>query len=768
MAALLWLCRPATAGVVERYDLPSLALIDALQELSARTGLTIGGSRIDPAIRSHAVTGRMSAETALRRLLIGTGLRAVKVGAGHYRLDPAPRSRVALPVSVAPVTEQDIVVTAGKRAQPLALTEGNVERVTFATPLGASDGRGNVSDLAGRVPSLSSTALGPGQNKLFLRGVADTSFTGRTQATLGEYLGEARINFNGPDPGLLLYDVRSVELLKGPQGTLYGGGTLSGVLRIEPERPNLSHWSGFVDSALTGTWQGAWGGALAGMINVPLADERFGLRLLAYRRIDGGYIDDAQRGLRNVNRTKTTGARAQMRLKAGAWSVDLLGAHQDIDARDGNYAVKGLPRLTRATAVAQPSRNQFDLATLEVRGALAGAELVSATSLLRNDISATFDATAVAGQAAALVNARDIQSFSHESRLSHSAPDGSGWIVGFAALGQRETQRQLADAPQAAIYTMRFDTKRIDLELFAQLSHRFGRFLLTGGARVTGSRLHGATDIPVRPDERNLLHQGDAHVSPMVQLSWFGSDALTVSASYRQGFRSDGVTVLRLPTEIYPNGTLAIPYGADSIRVLEVDGSYRTQGARPLTLTAAVSLVDWSAIQADQFFSAGFPVTINLPSSNLVNVDVSGSWRPWTALSIGGGLSATTAISGVHSDYGLHEVASVPRVAWNIDVAWSRGLRGGYKLGLEGRISYRGKARLGTDEFRRIRQGEIVDASLSARLTRGRYSATVTVDNLANSQSSLFGYGNPFTFLSERQITPQRPRSVTLGLRADF
>lgn len=750
------------------YDVPSLPLIEALRRLSEHTGITVGGSRIDPGIRSRAVRGRMSVEAALRHLLIGTGLRAVEVGAGNYRLDPAPPSRPAPPALAPPLPEQEVIVTATKRDRRLSLMDGNVERVDFATPLGIQERHGSVSDLAGRLPSLTSTALGPGQNKLFLRGIADTSFTGRTQATLGEYLGEARINFNGPDPGLLLYDVRSVELLKGPQGTLYGGGTLSGVLRIEPERPDLLRWSGMVDASLTGTEHGKAGGALAGMINVPLAQDRAGLRLLGYRRIDAGYIDDAGRQLRDVNRSRTVGGRAEVRVKAGGWTADLLAVHQRIAARDGNYAVAGLPILTRATAIAQPTHNRFDLASVQLHGRLGGIDVISATSVLRNDLAATYDASVVAHTTAALVDARNIRAFSHETRLTHSAPDGSGWIFGFAALAQDEASRQIGGGPLASIYDLTFDTQRIDLELFAQASHRFGRFLLTGGTRLTRSRTDGKTDIVLLPSEQALLKRADIHPSPMVQLSWFGSDALTVSASYRQGFRANGVSVFRLPTYIYPRGLLVAPYRSDSIRVLEIDGSYRTKGSQPLTLTAALSLVDWSGIQADYIFQEGFPVTANLPSSNLANFDLSGSWRPRPNLSIGGGVSLTTAVSHVHGDGAIEEVASVPHVAWSLDAAWSRALGDGYVLGVEGRVVYRGQSRLGWGALHDIQQGEVIDARLAARLARGRYSATLTVQNLTNDRSSLFGYGNPFTFQSEQHITPPRPRSVTLGLRADF
>lgn len=69
---------------------------------------------------------------------------------------------------------------------------------------------------------------------------------GGSQATVGQYLGEVQLNYSAPDPNLALYDIASVELLEGPQGTLYGTGALGGVMRVTPKPPELGRWSGAV------------------------------------------------------------------------------------------------------------------------------------------------------------------------------------------------------------------------------------------------------------------------------------------------------------------------------------------------------------------------------------------------------------------------------------------------------------------------------------------------------------------------------------------
>jgi iron complex outermembrane receptor protein len=89
-------------------------------------------------------------------------------------------------------------------------------------------------------------------------------------------------------------------------------------------------------------------------------------------------------------------------------------------------------------------------------------------------------------------------------------------------------------------------------------------------------------------------------------------------------------------------------------------------------------------------------------------------------------------------------------------------------VGIGGRLSYRGRSRLGLLTSSDAKQGNVLSSNLTTRLTVGRYTASIEVENLANSRSNLFGYGNPFTLGRERQITPQRPRTVTLGLHAVF
>jgi outer membrane receptor protein involved in Fe transport len=746
-----------------------------MERLSALAGISIGTTQaIAPNIRSRAVWGAKSPEDALRRMLTGTDLEVIRLDSRTYRIVARKRPPKPLPAP-APEPEEpipDIVVVATKRPQWRDVLGGSIEVVSFESPLGGSDQRGDVVALSAQLPSLSSTGLGRGRDKLFLRGIADSSFTGKSEATLGEYLGEARINYNAPDPGLLLYDLRRVELLKGAQGTLYGGGTLSGVLRLEPERPDLFASGGFVDLSGSSTAHGDPSRAIAGMVNLPISTGRAGVRLLGYQRVDGGYIDDAGRGLENVNRSRIGGGRAQLRVDLGIWQLDLLGTHQRIASADSNYAIASLPPLQRKSVLAQPSENSFSLVDAELHGSLDGLDIVSTTSTSRNNIEATYDATSIAGAPTAFVDDRRLRAFNHETRVSRSARNGTGWIIGASIYAQREVTTQQA-GPDLVNLDGNFNTRRLDVSGFAQGSARRGQFLFTAGLRGSFARVRAQTDLALANGP--TANNDHLRASPMAEIAWAGGQA-NVALSYREGWRSGGASIVQFPGALpdVPPGLYLVPFYPDHVRVLALNAGYSTGGRTPFSLQATLSGADWDRIQSASLDQRGFVYTANADNADLLNLDLSAGWKPSPPLEVRAGASLTRAFtdsffedsSGLFGSVGT--VPSVPDVAGYAAVNWRRTLGDAWELGVESRLSYRGRSRLGLSGRTDPTQGKVVNANSAARLKHGGYAAVLEVENLTDDRSSLFGYGNPFTVANERQSTPARPRTVSLSLHAAF
>ena len=212
-----------------------------------------------------------------------------------------------------PLVLEEVIVTATRRAADVRTVPLSVHVLTEdeLTRLGAT----GFADYARTVAGLSFTDGGTGGENQTIRGITTNSWFEPTQAGTAIYLDEVPITRAGggvgppynPDP--LLVDIKRIEVLRGPQGTLFGAGAMGGAIRIITNKPDLSEKAGFVDALVTSTQDGELGYGLHGMFNAPLNDGRAGLRMVAYQQDLGGYIDNLSSGEKDVNNRKITGVR---------------------------------------------------------------------------------------------------------------------------------------------------------------------------------------------------------------------------------------------------------------------------------------------------------------------------------------------------------------------------------------------------------------------------------------------------------------------------
>ncbi len=279
LVALVCAAAPAHAQDRQRIDIESGQLSEAVPQLARQAGISIAvtSDRLWRA-RGQPVHGSFTVEDALARLLQGTGSRAVRLSETSWRIERAPASpsrkpaQAPTPAEVAADGSEDapIVVTASK------LDQNYRDLASVAHIIGGDDlsfgGERGTDSILSRLASVASTHLGSGRNKLFIRGMADSSFTGPTQSTVGEYFGDLRLSYNAPDPDLRLYDVDRVEILEGSQGTLYGAGSLSGIIRLVPNEPDPVAFGLDTRMGVSVTQHGKPGGDIAATLNLPLAD----------------------------------------------------------------------------------------------------------------------------------------------------------------------------------------------------------------------------------------------------------------------------------------------------------------------------------------------------------------------------------------------------------------------------------------------------------------------------------------------------------------
>ena len=781
MRAAIALCFVACSSAAlaespKRLDIPAGRLGSAVATLGRQAGISIGVS--DPALaarRSPRVSGSLTVEQALDRLLAGGGARAVSVGDRSWRIvrvaqaKPKPPRRaepMPLPTPVARADEE-IIVTASKRSAPLDSYPASVSVIEVeGFPVGAEGG--DSSAIVSRLAAVTSTHLGPGRNKLFIRGLADSSFNGPTQATVGQYLGETRLNYNGPDPDLRLYDIRRIEVLQGPQGTLHGVGSLGGVLRILPVAPNLERFEGNAAAGFLTTAHGEPGYDLSGALDIPIVTGEAGLRLVGYHVRDGGYIDDRLRGLKDVNRVETSGGRAWLRLApGGGWTVDIGAAVQSIEGDDSQYAERGAPDLSKASPIAEAFESDYRLGQFVIAKEWdTGLSLVSATGVARQTLSETYDASQPGAPMQFHQDGR-ISFFSNENRLAQTHADGSGWVVGTSLV--RNSYRLSRDfTPLSLFRALGGVANRIEeATLFGEASFRLTPTLsVAGGGRVTHLNLSGsaieAASLFIARQAQMKASRNETSLLPSLAFAWEPRDDLTLFLRYQESFRPGGIVVRDEFVQRYRN---------DDVRSLEAGLRFGRPGQGAFDAAAAVAYTRWNDIQADQIDGFGLPTTVNIGDGRILTFDARIGWRPLPGLELElAGVLADSQLTNPAPSNIIVGKSDLPNVApvnarFGVDYAT---VLGGFDLRLSGWARYVGKSRLGVGPVLGEEQGDTLDTGLGARLTLDRYAVTLSATNLLDTVGNRFALGSPFTLVHQDQITPLRPRTIRIGIETAF
>lgn len=209
----------------------------------------------------------------------------------------------------ASVALEEIIVTASKRgAQSLQDVPSAIQ--AFSADQIEALGANEFADLATRIPGLTFQDQGPGDREYIIRGV-----NSRGTATTGVYYDEAVITARNKQDGggrqadIELHDLARVEVLKGPQGTLYGASSLSGTIRFIPNEPDATKFEGRVEGTASTTRKGEGNYHVDGMINVPIIKNVLALRTVGWVTRDGGFIDNVRLGLKDINSNDVEGIR---------------------------------------------------------------------------------------------------------------------------------------------------------------------------------------------------------------------------------------------------------------------------------------------------------------------------------------------------------------------------------------------------------------------------------------------------------------------------
>jgi outer membrane receptor protein involved in Fe transport len=789
--ALLLSATPTLAARPVAIDLPAGSLGAAVVALGHQAHVDVVVD--DAALWTRpvaALRGRYAPADALKRLLARTGARAIPVGPASWRIRPAPmpspRPHRAEPTAAPPpppaaADAAAIVVTASKRDLRLRDFPGTVTildglDLTFGGP-------GGTDAILSRLASVSSTYLGAGRNKLFIRGIADSSFTGPTQATVGQYLGDLRLTYNAPDPDLRLYDISSVEVLEGPQGTLYGAGSLGGIIRTVPNVPALDTTSGSLAMGVSATEHGAPGGDISAMANLPVITDTVGLRLVGYGESDGGYIDNPLRQKDNINRTNIAGGRATLRVSpGGGWTIDIGGIYQRNHGDDSQYADAGGPPLTRSSPVAEGFNADYKLGEMVISKDWDGLHFRSSTGIVGQHLSERFDASPIGAPAEVFTQRNATRLITTEARLWRPMQNGFGWVIGASYIDNRTILDRALGPPGATLPVTGVDNSIHEATLYGEASLRLLPWLTaTAGGRASFARLSGggndvvpaASIIEALARAQVIADRKATSLLPSFALTASPLDRLTLYMRYQQGFRPGGLAI---------QSGFVQRFHSDRVETVEGGLRYGRPGPHGWDISASLSGTRWDNIQADFIDASGLPSTANIGNGRILSLAASASWRPLASLRLDAALAfndskvtepsetyqallIVAAASG--SSDAMRRIPNIARVTGRAGFDWQRPLGDGLALRVYGWARYVGRSRLGVGPFLGEEQGDYTDSALTARIGTPGLGASLTLTNLADSIGNRFALGTPFA-IGREQITPLRPRTIRIGLDAKF
>lgn len=758
--------RDAAASIA----IPPGNLTDALASLAAQTGVSFGYDATLPTLRVRGVNGRMSPHEAVDKLLRDTPIKAVRIGPMAFRLvrrQHPPHATSAGPALVmeSPSSPQpDIIITGRKLPEMLSRVPAPIAVYVpdSTAPAGADSGQ---RDVARSVDGLIVAGRDEGSDRTFIRGLADSPFNGFSQTTVSVQVDDGRITYDAPEPALRLVDVARVEVLKGPQGPLYGTGALGGVYRIVTNRPILGDVSGATAFSLNALSDGGPGGSAEGVLNLPLVTDAAAIRLVAYAALGGAWIDDRP-APSDANQKVLAGGRASLRIApASGWSIDLTGAIQHRASRDSQYVYRAGEDLARPAAMREPSATDFKLAQLRAEGPIGRLRLVVATSQTWQEQNDLFDlslAPDVLGipDAVAWRDRRSYRVFDQEIRLVSAPGDRFAWTAGLsylAASTRASGDAQIGPTSWTPYFTLH--RRATETAAFADGSLPIGgRLTLAGGFRVFRS---SAEDERTEPSAPNAGARGLTGFTPNLSLSYDLGATGTVYARIATAFRPGGLD---------PGNARTGRYQADEVRNLDIGARLKLAGNR-LSLDTALYFAQWRDMQSDYLEANGLIATRNAGDAAVAGLEASLDWRPGASWRLSAGMTVQRARLHTAPDGTRlpddRRLPMTPDIAYRLTV--ERSVRWvGVELRPYAGVNFRGSTRLSFDDGLDRRMDGYATLRAGAVLTLSPLTVRIDIDNLLDTRADTFAYGNPFSVRSLGQYTPLRPRSFSVTLAREF
>ena len=670
-----------------------------------------------------------------------------------------------------------VVITANKRVESQRDVAGTV------SVLQGSDleqrGASSQEDALRLTPGVQLTKGETSFNDMTIRGLGTggCSVCGNLlQGTTGVYLQD--VPLTDPIgklavPDIQLFDVERLEVLRGPQGALYGSSSLGGALRYVLAQPNLKAFDASVQGGISTVANGSAGSSLYGMVNAPFSEGAAAIRLVGFDRKDGGYLDNRGTGKKDANEARQRGGRVLAKVQPNkAVAATLTVMTQTSEQDDGFSIVPDPANLEHNTPSASPRTQKFDFTNLEMTYDLGGHILTSMTGRWNKSRDQTWDNTPLfksfgipfpftrvyanqVGQASAT---------SQEFRVANKPGGTLSYLFGFfeqrvdssstlKARGEG-TPGPFLDSDQASHEAAKERAIFFDGEY--DLGNGWGAGL-GGRFYSTSSNLGGQSGGVAVPS----LDSEESGNTPKASLKYrFGDNLWYTSAAkgYRFGGRNPPPTNL--------------PYSSDSVWNYET--GLRMVPAKGLLLDVSLFYLDWDKAQFSYLDTSGtLPTTVtgNVGKARSSGIEGSLQYKINSSFDVVAVMAYTDAktTQDVNGPSGL--IASGSRLPNTPELQTSLQANARFEgpSGSAGKIyvthSHVGDRVLNIDGSGRVGGYNTVDLGLS--LSRDNYTVLVNLANATDDRGVLSNIPSvPGAVYSE--IFIQKPRTLSVSLRYDY
>lgn len=566
---------------------------------------------------------------------------------------------------------EEIIVTATKREVSVRDISGSVSAVSGAQleAIGAQ----SYADYIARTPGVTFNQFQPGTSHVVIRGVATNSGNVQGQGTTGYYINEVPLTEPGWTiviPDIDAFDVDHVEILRGPQGSLFGSASMGGAVNYVARKADASAYDAAIETTLSKTRNADVGGAIKGMVNIPLVQDKLALRAVATYRNDPGYLDNVGIGQTGSSDITIGGGRLSLVwTPTDATEVSWLSLYQKTEADDAPYRNPTFGDLARSTAFAEANETDVTLHSLRLDHDFGFATLTAIGAYQEKSQDFAFDYTPYRGLYNAdlglnLTSPLFIESGgestgeSLEVRLASNTEGRLEWLIGAMYFeSEKNLYEQLgADgaaaafdasplfgpgtgaviAPDGRIFNAFFtDLKAKEMAVFGEASFNFTPELkLTAGGRLfktetdsTSSQVGFSTfpgGLNVSPTDSN---EQDGF-SPKVSLTYTPNEDLMVYGLYSEGFRFGTPNTQGLSAFPVPAGS-----ESDSLKNYEIGVRSNLAGGK-LLLDATAFYVDWSDIQLRLLTPDDFNYAANGGAATIKGLETSITFSPTPQLDL--------------------------------------------------------------------------------------------------------------------------------------